>query len=245
MPCRMHEKKESRAEAAVFDVDGTLIPGSAERHFFGRLYRSRLLRPVGIARWFTHGLRNMGGGYAGMFMANKCYLAGLPVAEAGRLAAALYAERLSILIPPKARAEIRWHKKMGRKIILLSGMPGFILKHFARDLDAHLSYGCRLRIAGGRYTGDLLHGHLSAAAKGERLRAIAEEHRIDLGASYGYGNHGTDRFFLEIVGNPSAVHPDRKLRKIAFRHNWRIIDKWHDGETLLPLPQMEVEHVVQ
>ena len=38
-----------------------------------------------------------------------------------------------------------------------------------------------------------------------------------------YGDSHTDRYVMEAVGNPVAVSPDRRLKKIAAKHMWPIL----------------------
>ena len=71
--------------------------------------------------------------------------------------------------------------------------------------------GSTCEIEDGVYTGRSLracHGEGKAAA----LRELADEHGYDLAASTAYSDSHTDLPFLEAVGNPVVVNPDRELR---------------------------------
>jgi phosphoserine phosphatase len=78
----------------------------------------------------------------------------------------------------------------------------------------------------GQFTGELF----SANCKGgEKRRRLLETFPVDETAwdqSYGYGNSADDIAFLELLGNPVAVNPDTKLKKIALQRNWAI-EAWH------------------
>ncbi|MFC2173187.1 HAD family hydrolase [Acidobacteriota bacterium] len=212
--------------AAVFDVDGTLIPGSAEGVFFRRLSQDRLISARGFAAWLDHAARNLTGGYSAMFRTNKHYLKGLDVETAREAARRVYCERLSSRIPPWARLEVRKHHVMGRWIVLLSGMPDFILEHFAQDLEADLYLGCRMGIKEGRFTGEIDGLHPFGAEKRTLLLDLAEKFSFELESSFGYGNHHSDRFFLQALGKPVVVHPDTILRRLAKSTDWEIIEQW-------------------
>ena len=73
-----------------------------------------------------------------------------------------------------------------------------------------------------------LHGPLAprSARRGEghgdpRARRAG---RLDLAASTAYSDSRTDLPFLEAVGNPVVVNPDRELRRIAVERDWPILE---------------------
>ena len=77
-------------------------------------------------------------------------------------------------------------------------------------------------IESGIYTGRSLrpcYGSLKADA----VREIAAREGIDLAQSTAYSDSHTDVAFLEAVGHPTAVNPDRKLKKIAVERGWPIL----------------------
>jgi len=45
-----------------------------------------------------------------------------------------------------------------------------------------------------------------------------------LDASTAYSDSNTDLPFLEAVGHPVAVNPDRKLRRVAAQRGWPILE---------------------
>lgn len=49
------------------------------------------------------------------------------------------------------------------------------------------------------------------------MRALADEQGLDLERSFAYSNGDEDVPFLETVGNPVAVSPERELRAGAQR----------------------------
>jgi phosphoserine phosphatase len=46
---------------------------------------------------------------------------------------------------------------------------------------------------------------------------------IDWASSWALADRKSDLPVLELVGHPVAVHPDRKLRKLARQRGWEII----------------------
>jgi phosphoserine phosphatase len=64
-----------------------------------------------------------------------------------------------------------------------------------------------------------LHGEHKATA----VRELASERGYDLADSTAYSDSHTDLPFLEVVGNPVAVNPDRALRRVAAERGWPVL----------------------
>jgi hypothetical protein len=60
--------------------------------------------------------------------------------------------------------------------------------------------------------------------KARRVAELAEARGIDLTRSYAYSDSINDLPFLELVGNPVAMNPDRSLRAHARRRGWQVLD---------------------
>ena len=62
--------------------------------------------------------------------------------------------------------------------------------------------------------------------QGRRRRSASSpsERGFDLAVSTAYSDSHTDLPFLEAVGNPVAVNPDRELRRIAAERGWPVLD---------------------
>ena len=63
-------------------------------------------------------------------------------------------------------------------------------------------------------------------ARGRPPRSASSPRRkgFDLAASTAYSDSHTDLPFLEAVGNPVVVNPDRELRRIAVERGWPILE---------------------
>ena len=79
-----------------------------------------------------------------------------------------------------------------------------------------------------RDRGRRLHRPLAArrhgAGKAAAIRELADERGYDLAASTAYSDSHTDLPFLEAVGNPVVVNPDRELRRIAEERGWPVLE---------------------
>jgi phosphoserine phosphatase len=58
----------------------------------------------------------------------------------------------------------------------------------------------------------------------ENKAACIRELDFDLAASTAYSDSHTDLPFLEAVGRPVCVNPDRALRRIAAERRWPVLE---------------------
>jgi phosphoserine phosphatase len=79
----------------------------------------------------------------------------------------------------------------------------------------------RMVVEDGAYTGEI-DFYAYGEGKAEAMRELASEHGYDLGASYAYSDSMTDLPMLAAVGHPTAVNPDKALRKVAAERGWPV-----------------------
>ncbi|WP_313890892.1 HAD-IB family hydrolase [Psychrobacillus sp.] len=65
--------------------------------------------------------------------------------------------------------------------------------------------------------------HINGTRKTDHILEALKGKEIDWENSYAYGDSFSDLPVLELVGNPVAVKPEGKLRKIAATRGWEII----------------------
>jgi HAD superfamily hydrolase (TIGR01490 family) len=114
------------------------------------------------------------------------------------------------------------HRQRGEPVYLVSATLQEIVEELARDLGFDGAIGSLCEIDDGVYTGRVVrpaHGAGKAAA----IRELAGREGFDLRESTAYSDSHTDLAFLEAVGKPVAVNPDRRLREIALDRGWPIL----------------------
>ena len=72
----------------------------------------------------------------------------------------------------------------------------------------------KLVVVDGRYTGEV-DFYAAGPHKATAVRRLAEEEGYDLADCWAYSDSATDVPMLELVGHPTAVNPDRGLRRVA------------------------------
>ncbi|MBA2423962.1 MAG: HAD-IB family hydrolase [Actinobacteria bacterium] len=114
------------------------------------------------------------------------------------------------------------HRARGERSFIVSAALQEIVDALVRELGLDGGIGSTAEVGDGRYTGRLgrrLYGPEKADALGE----LAVREDIDLAISTAYSDSASDLPFLEAVGRPVVVNPDRSLRRIARDRGWPML----------------------
>ncbi|MGH3000004.1 MAG: HAD family hydrolase, partial [Gaiellaceae bacterium] len=98
-----------------------------------------------------------------------------------------------------------------------------IVEGIADELGFDGALGTVCEVRDGAYTGKALRA-LHAENKAGCVRELAERHGYDLAECTAYSDSHTDLPFLEEVGKPVVVNPDRELRRIAAARGWPVLE---------------------
>jgi putative phosphoserine phosphatase/1-acylglycerol-3-phosphate O-acyltransferase len=78
-------------------------------------------------------------------------------------------------------------------------------------------------VRNGRLTGGIVGEPVWGRGKASAVCAFADEHKIDLSASFAYANGNEDIAFLETIGRPRAVQPKPQLAELASDNLWPVL----------------------
>jgi len=206
---------------AFWDIDGTLVSESMERHFLKYLVDRRRLNPFGILlRYARLALRWPRPKW---YQVKLAYLRRKHESEVGQWIADCWRDVIQTRLNPTALEEIDTLKRDGYRQVLLSGTP----RELALPLSVHLGINDLIaampEIIDHRYTGRLIAPHPHGTLKALYAERWCNEKHVDLAQTTAYGNHWGDRFLLERVGTPVAVNPDPQLLQHAQDQGWRIM----------------------
>jgi HAD superfamily hydrolase (TIGR01490 family) len=126
------------------------------------------------------------------------------------------------LVQVEAVELARDHQRRGQRVYIVSSTLQEIVDGLAADLGFDGAIGMICEVVEGAYTGRaerVCHGVEKATA----VRDLAELEGLDLAASTAYSDSASDLPFLESVGHPVAVNPDRILRRIAAERGWPVL----------------------
>jgi putative phosphoserine phosphatase / 1-acylglycerol-3-phosphate O-acyltransferase len=148
---------------------------------------------------------------------------GRPEEEIRDLAERLFKHEIAGRLHHETWRLAQTHRAMGHTLVLASSATRFQVEPMARELGAQHALFTPVEAREGILTGRRDGRPLWSQAKADAVRALAEEHGLDLSASFGYSNGDEDIPFLSVVGNPVAVDPESKLRAHAEDSAWPIL----------------------
>jgi len=211
--------------AALFDVDGTLLRGahSSEALFIRHLLRRGVLGPrqAAAAGWFMlangvrygrHSLRK-----------NKAYLAGLALDDVAAIAREFVERDLEGLIDQVLLQRMDTHRRAGDCILLLTGTPDFLAAPLAERVAADGWQAARYALRAGRFVAAPPVSHPLGEEKAACAAELCARHGADLAEATVYADSIHDLSLLVRVARPIAVRPDRRLAGEARARGWEII----------------------
>jgi HAD superfamily hydrolase (TIGR01490 family) len=215
--------------AAFFDLDRTLISRSSSLALAGT-FRSRGL--IGRRQMVKAAVAQLlfirfGAGQARVGQtadSAMSVLRGVPVDVVREIAAEAWEPVLKPLVYREALDRAAEHAERGDAVFIASAALQEVVDEVARRLGFDGAIASRAEIRDGVFTGRLerrLYGEAKAAA----LVELAEERSFDLAGSTAYSDSHSDVPFLEAVGRPVAVNPDRELVRVAARRSWPVL-RW-------------------
>lgn len=120
-------------------------------------------------------------------------------------------------------------KNQGYLIFLLSGSPTEMVEILGKNLNIKKEniVAGKIEIINGIYTGNIISYPGSAEQKIEALMNLIKEKNInvDWKNSVAMGDNERDLKVLEMVGKPIVFNPNEKLKEIAQKNKWKIVDE--------------------
>jgi HAD superfamily hydrolase (TIGR01490 family) len=113
------------------------------------------------------------------------------------------------------------HRERGEGSYIVSAALQEVVDALVLELGLAGGVGSTAEVVDGVYTGRLLR-RLSGSEKANALLELAAGKGIELADSTAYSDSASDLPFLEAVGKPVAVNPDRALRRIARERGWPV-----------------------
>lgn len=109
---------------------------------------------------------------------------------------------------------IREHKKLGHRVIFISGSPSFLVEKFAKELQADDWSATEYRLKGKNFYSEKVEKPMwDSVSKNKQLTKFVKQLNVDLKQSYAYGDTQGDYLMLSRVGHPIAINPNMKLLK--------------------------------
>ena len=234
--------------AAFFDLDRTLLRGASGEVFADAMRAAGLVSRTIPGEKFLYNLFNtVGETLPSMALARQAVGFAKGRSRASVLAAAdSVAERLVAMVQPFAHAVFAMHREAGRPVVLATTTPFDLVKPFADRLGLDDVIATRYGVLddGDTYDGTLAGPFVWSAGKLEAVRAWADEHDIDLAASWFYSDSVYDTPLMSVVGNPVVVNPDPRMVFMAAARRWPTLNlDVSPGVLKVPVVGMELQRL--
>src|SRR4051812_4994815 len=210
--------------AAFFDLDKTVIAKSSTLAFGKPFYKGGLVnRRAVLKSSYAQFVYLLQGADETQMDRMRDYLktlcAGWPVEQVNAIVAETLHELIDPLVYDEAVALFEEHHAAGRDVVIVSSSGEEVVGPIGDMLGVASVVATRMVVKDGAYTGDIefyAYGENKAVA----MRELAAAHGYDLSASYAYSDSMTDLPMLEAVGHPTAVNPDKALRRGGAARGW-------------------------
>lgn len=209
--------------AAIFDLDGTLIPHtSAEKTFFFYLLKTGNLSFLNMFQMLS-AIWTARGNFHDLARTNKRYLKNKSVKRLKDVASEYFEPQIPKMVYPRMHEIIENHRKQNDLLLLLTGTLDLIAECFVRNLNLDGFKAGSLQINNNRYTGKIDGILPYGIGKLEILRKLKNQFGFDRDKTTLYANSFADRYVMNAIENPIAVNPNSKLLTYAKKSGWKII----------------------
>jgi len=209
-----------------FDMDKTLIAGNSGVSFMryslrrGKTTHWKVLKSIVDYLRYRYDFLDMEKAYRDSLRP----LAGIREQELVQFCQEWFDEVVRNLIYPEAQDFVRHHLNQGEGVVIISNATTYAVAPLARYLGVPHVLATQLEVRQGLFTGNYIdplcfrHGKVFWAEK------LAGELGGEVGRSTFYTDSITDLPLLERVENPRVVNPDPKLRSLARKRGWPVVD---------------------
>jgi HAD superfamily hydrolase (TIGR01490 family) len=217
------------AKAAFFDVDGTLVKTNVV-HVYA-YYAMNRGSVLGIAgRTLSTAVSVPLFGVMDVLDRKTFneffyrYYAGLSEDRLVTIAQDMFEDVLQPALFEQSQDLIDQARRSGCKVVLVTGALDFTMRPLARHLGVDDMIANKMQFVGGKATGKVIPPIIEGANKANAIRAYCVKEGLALEQCHGYSDSASDYAMLAVVGRPTAVNPDMRLRSIARAYNWPILD---------------------
>jgi putative phosphoserine phosphatase/1-acylglycerol-3-phosphate O-acyltransferase len=210
---------------AFFDFDGTLLRGDSGRICALPALRAGLVPPASAARLvatyllYGVGLRSR----RDVQLAGFACTAGRGLDELSAIIERLHERHLRPMVSAPMRSRVAEHRARGEHTCIVTASGHFWAEPLARELGIDDVLGTRVRLVGGRSTGEVDGEVLEGQAKVAAARRVADARGAALTDCWFYSDHTADLPLLDAVGRPVVVGPTRALAAVARARRWPIV----------------------
>ncbi|PRY46205.1 HAD family hydrolase [Umezawaea tangerina] len=213
--------------AAFFDLDKTVIAKSSTLAFSRPFFQEGLInRRAVLKSAYAQFVFMLAGADADQMDRMRSHITALCEGWDVEQVRSIVDETLHDIVDPLVYKEatqlITDHKSEGHDVVVVSASGEELVAPIAGMVGATHSVGTRMFVTGGRYSGEV-DFYCAGENKAIAVKQLAQKHGYDLEDCFAYSDSVSDLPLLEVVGHPTAVNPDRALRKVAAQRGWPVL----------------------
>ncbi len=221
---------EGPIQVAAFDFDGTCISGSSPKKLVASLTKRNLLsfyKTLRVGLWGLAYKLNLPKDAEGVRTRVFSAFADFPAILVNEFLCRFYHQKIAGMYRHDADAEMIAHLEAGHVVVLVSASFEPIIAAAMVEHPIQFALASRMKIdADGNYTDELEGLPTEGPDKIVVLRDFLDRRFGEKGWELGwaYGDHYSDLTLLESAKHPCAVTPDGKLRHLAKKKGWDILE---------------------
>lgn len=213
--------------AAFFDLDRTLIDVNSgllyarfERSH-GRISRAQMARSVVWLVLYHFSLVDM---ERALDTAVEHYR-GVPDRDLDARTRSFFHQQIATRLQPGARRALEAHREQSHPLVMLTSSSIYLARVSSETFGLDHFIANRFPVDdAGLLEGTLARPVCYGPGKVSLAQSWADAHGVDLDRSFFYSDSLSDAPMLERVGQPRVVNPDPRLKRLARRRRWPILD---------------------
>jgi len=222
----INDTPQGAATLALFDFDGTIIAGYSSlfilreqlrrgdisKQDFAQVVLSIINHQLGLMD--DHALMELG----------ASFLKGSPVQDFSDLCSQVYETQLNKRIYPEARALVAAHRARGHIVAIASSAPAQAIVAVANELQIEHIASSHYIVDQDHFTGTVTMPVCWGFGKRLAAEQLAKQLNCRLDTAFFYTDSDEDLPLLEVVGHPTAVNPNPRLKQHATFKDWLCVD---------------------
>lgn len=221
--------KQTKIEAAFFDLDNTLLRGASSFLFAKAAFERKFVNRRELYRFAWQQFKFIWRGESAKMLAHiEDRALSLVVGQKAKALEALvgitWNEYVKAKMWPETVRIAQEHIAAGREVWIITAAPVQMAQYIAKELGLTGALGTVLEVKNGILTGEFEGRPLHGEAKAVAIKKLAKERGISLRRSYAYSDSHNDLYMLTRVGHAVAVNPDKILAHYAKAAHWNILD---------------------
>lgn len=217
------------ARIAFYDFDGTLVSGNIVTRyaFYARNQPSKTKAVLKYSKLLLIVPFLIGLDLYSRRLFNRVFYreyAGMKKEWLREQADRLFEEVIRPTIHSGAIALVEADRRQGFHPVLVTGELDFALQPVVRYFGFARLISNSLVYVHGAATGEVAPPLIAEREKVAAMIALCREYHAEPAQSKAYSDSFSDVPMLEAVGIPAAVNPDRRLKRLAVKRGWPILD---------------------